>query len=440
MKRIILLPALLLSLAVSIFAQSSLLQSGPMLGYNEMREVMLWVQTNAAAKVQIAYWPQAEPSRRLLTEERLTDKADAFTAKLIADEVEPGLKYSYELRINGQPVKLSYPTEFEAQPLWQWRTDPPDFKVAIGSCSYINEGPYDRPGRPYGGEYQVFTAIHQQRPHAMVWLGDNVYLREVDWYSRTGILKRYTHTRSLPELQPLLASTHHYAIWDDHDFGPNDSDGSFIHKDKALEAFQLFWGNPTFGLSGQKGITSFFQYMDADFFLLDNRYNRSANGRKFGEKTILGEVQLDWLIDALAFSKAPFKIVCVGGQVLNTVAMHENYSNVNPEERAYLLRRIEEEGIKNVVFLTGDRHHTELSRYVNAKGNAVYDFTSSPLSSGTPREVTEVNDNRVEGTLVVQRNFGMLEFSGPRTARKLSLRTYDSEGKELWVHEISAEK
>ncbi len=440
MKRIILLSALLLPLAVSIFAQSSLLQSGPMLGYNEMREVMLWVQTNAAAKVQIAYWPQTEPSRRLLTEERLTDKAEAFTAKLIADEVEPGLKYSYELRINGQPVKLSYPTEFEAQPLWQWRTDPPDFKVAIGSCSYINEDPYDRPGRPYGGGYQVFTAIHQQRPHAMVWLGDNVYLREVDWYSRTGILKRYTHTRSLPELQPLLASTHHYAIWDDHDFGPNDSDGSFVHKDKALEAFQLFWGNPTFGLSGQKGITSFFQYMDADFFLLDNRYNRSANGRKLGEKTILGEGQLDWLIDALAFSKAPFKIVCIGGQVLNTVSMHENYSNVNPEERAYLLRRIEEEGIKNVIFLTGDRHHTELSRYVNAKGNAVYDFTSSPLSSGTPREVTEVNANRVEGTLVVQRNFGMLEFSGPRTARKLTLRTYDSEGKELWVHEISAEK
>jgi alkaline phosphatase D len=440
MKRIILLPALLLSLTVSIFAQSSLLQSGPMLGYNEMREVMLWVQTNAAAKVQIAYWPQAEPSQRLLTEERLTGKADAFTAKLIADEVEPGMKYGYELLINGQPVKLAYPTEFETQPLWQWRTDPPDFKVAIGSCSYINEDPYDRPGRPYGGGYQVFTAIHQQRPHAMVWLGDNIYLREVDWYSRTGILKRYTHTRSLPELQPLLASTHHYAIWDDHDFGPNDSDGSFVHKDKALEAFQLFWGNPTFGLSGQKGITSFFQYMDADFFLLDNRYNRSANGRKFGEKTILGKDQIDWLIDALAFSKAPFKIVCVGGQVLNTVPMHETYINANPEERDYLLRRIEEEGIKNVIFLTGDRHHTELSRYVNAQGNAVYDFTSSPLSSGTPREVTEVNTNRVEGTLVVQRNFGMLEFSGPRTARKLTLRTYDSEGKELWAHEISAEK
>jgi alkaline phosphatase D len=440
MKRINLLAILLLLLAGSLSAQSSLLQAGPMLGYNEMREVLLWVQTTAPARVQIAYWPQGSPGERLLTAEQQTSKADAYTAKLLADEVEPGVKYRYELLIEGRAVKLDYPTEFTVQPLWQWRTDPPAFKVAIGSCSYINEEPYDRPGRPYGGEYQVFQSIHRLRPDAMVWLGDNVYLREVDWYSRTGILKRYTHTRSLPELQPLLASTHHYAIWDDHDFGPNDSDGSFVHKDKTLEAFQLFWGNPTYGIDGQPGITTFFQYADVDFFLLDNRYHRSANRRRLGDKTLLGQAQLDWLIDALAASRAPFKMICIGGQVLNTVPMHENYINLNPGERDYLLGRIEEEDIKNVIFLTGDRHHTELSRYVNGKGHAVYDFTSSPLSSGTPREVTEENEHRVEGTLVVQRNFGMLEFSGPRTARKLILRTYDSAGKELWKYEIEAEK
>jgi hypothetical protein len=33
--------------ASALHAQSSLLQSGPMLGYSEMREVLLWVQTKA---------------------------------------------------------------------------------------------------------------------------------------------------------------------------------------------------------------------------------------------------------------------------------------------------------------------------------------------------------------------------------------------------------
>ncbi|MCB0572700.1 MAG: alkaline phosphatase family protein, partial [Phaeodactylibacter sp.] len=222
--------AFVLLLGNAVAAQSALLQSGPMLGYNEMREVLLWVQTKAPATVQFAYWPEAEPGRRMFTAEKQTEKSDAFTAKLLADQVEPGTKYRYELLIDGKPVSLPYPAAFETQPLWQWRTGPPAFKVAIGSCAYINETEYDRPGTPYGSDYQIFQSIYEQHPNAMIWLGDNVYLREADWFSRTGILHRYTHTRSLPEMQPLLASTHHYAIWDDHDYGPNNSNRSYIHK------------------------------------------------------------------------------------------------------------------------------------------------------------------------------------------------------------------
>jgi alkaline phosphatase D len=275
-------------------------------------------------------------------------------------------------------------------------------------------------------------------PDAMLWLGDNVYLREADWYSRTGILHRYTDQRSLKELQPLLASTHHYAIWDDHDFGPNDSDRSYHFKDVTLETFELFWGNPTTGVPGVKGITSFFQYHDMDFFLLDDRYHRSPNYRKTGKATIMGEAQLEWLIDALVASRSPFKFVAIGGQVLNTAPVYENYSHHHAEEREYLLKRIEEEGITGVIFLTGDRHHTELSQYTNAAGNVVYDFTVSPLTSGHARNVTEQNDYRVEGTLVTQRNFGLLEFTGPRKARQLKMSIYDVEGKELWSREVEA--
>ncbi len=420
-------------------AQHPLLQSGPMVGYSEMMEVMLWVQTKAPAKVQIAYWSLAAPKDTLLTEPVSTQKHSAYTAKLAADRVQPGLQYGYQLRIDGKPVSLPYPAQFQTLPLWQWRSDPPEFTVATGSCTYVNDTPYDRPGRPYGGEYQIFTAIHQKRPDAMIWLGDNIYLREVDWNTRTGILYRNTHTRSLPELQPLLASTHHYAIWDDHDFGPNDSDGSFAFKDHTLEAFQLFWPNPSFGVNGQKGITSFFQWGDIDFFLLDNRYHRSANDRKTGKTQLLGEAQIEWLINALAFSRAPFKMIAVGGQVLNSTKVFENFSNHPSGERELLLKRIEEEKIKGVVFLTGDRHHTELSKLVNKAGNAVYDLTVSPLTASAARTTPdEPNIYRVDGTFVNQRNFATLHFSGPRTARVLTLRIFDVDGKELWTQEIKA--
>ncbi len=415
---------------------TTLLQSGPMVGYSEMQEVLLWVQTKKAAKVQIRYWVASKPADTLHTTAVITTAETAFTAHLLADRVEPGNRYDYLLLIDGKPVKLDYPTTFQTQTLWQWRTDPPAFKMAIGSCAYVNETQYDRPGKPYGADYQIFQSIHKMRPDAMLWLGDNTYLREVDWNTRTGILKRYTHSRSIPEMQALLASTHNYAIWDDHDFGPDNSDRSFAQKHHTLEAFKLFWANPSYGLDNSKGITSFFQFADVDFFLLDNRYNRAPDNRKTGDRTMLGKEQLEWLIDGLAASRAPFKMVAIGGQVLNTAAVHENYINYYPEEREYLLKRIEEEKIKGVVFLTGDRHHTEMDQYTNGAGNLVTDITISPLTAGHAFNVTEDNKYHVEGTLVLKRNFGVLEFSGPRTSRMLTVKIYDSNGAELWVQTI----
>ncbi|MEX0967108.1 MAG: alkaline phosphatase D family protein [Bacteroidia bacterium] len=425
-------------LPVSLMAQSDLLKSGPMVGYSEMREVAVWVQTAGPADVFLRYW-QAEDSMASLRTRRLsTAYEEAFTAVFQIPFLEPGKTYHYALFINRKKISLPYETSFQTQSLWQWRRDqdPPQYTVALGSCTYINDSAYDRPGRTYGNDYQVFTSIHKKDPDMMLWLGDNVYLREADWYSRSGILDRYTHTRSTPEMQPLLASTHHYAIWDDHDYGPNDANRSFIGKEQTLEAFRLFWPNRISGLPGAEGgITSQFQFGDIDYFLLDNRYFRSPNRRTTGQRTILGNAQIEWLIDALKTSRAPFKMVVMGGQFLNTAAVHETYSTF-PEERQKLLELIVEEKIPNVVFLTGDRHHTELSK-LDTAGITIYDFTVSPLTSGPNTNVTEVNRHREEGTLVQERNFGMLTFSGAFRERQLKMQIFNSEGTLLWERTIA---
>lgn len=428
---------LLLGLVFDLPAQRALLQSGPMLGYVDMKEALLWVQTTQAAAVHFEYWDKEAPDTKYLTEKIRTVKNMGYTAKCIADQVEPGRMYSYQLYINDIQVSLPYPTEFKTQPLWQWRTDPPVFSVATGSCAYINEPPYDRPGTPYGSDYGIFTQIAAQKPDVMLWLGDNVYYREPDWTTRTGMLHRNTHTRSLPEMQPLLASTQHYAIWDDHDFGPNDSDGTWAHKETAWEVFQAFWGNPTFGINRQKGCTTWFQYADMDFFLLDDRYFRAPNYCKSCERTMLGKEQREWFLAALSASRAPFKIVAIGAQVLTPVKKHERYSNLFEAERDSILAHIERENIKGVIFLTGDVHFTEMNALKNARGNWVYDLTTSPLTSGVnPSGLAETNELRVEGTAVAQHNFSLLRFSGPRTARQLDITVFGADGKALWSRTI----
>ncbi|MEL6976775.1 MAG: alkaline phosphatase D family protein [Bacteroidota bacterium] len=431
--------------AIALFVNSlfvlgqDMVQSGPMVGYSTMREVLLWVQTTESAEVYFEYFDQENPEELFKTDSVITKAEDGFVARMIADDILPGKTYGYAVYVNGEMMQRDYSMEFQSQTLWQWRTDPPEVNFAIGSCNYVNETRFDRPGKPYGSEHEIFESIHGKQPDFMLWLGDNTYLREVDWNSRTGILHRYTHTRSLPEVQPLLASTHHYAIWDDHDYGPNNADSSFWLKETASEIFKLFWANPNFDVIDKGGITGFFQWADLDFFLLDNRYFRTSNDNFTTDRQLLGKEQIDWLINALSFSQAPFKFVAIGGQVISTEADYENYATF-PEERRYLLDKIRESKVEGVIFLDGDRHHTVLSRMQESEDvYPIYDLTCSSLTAGANNNKELLNTNKLEETLVGQHNFGVLNVSGPRTGRILKITIFDKDGKELWSKDFKAQ-
>jgi len=420
----------------------SLLQSGPMVGYSTMREVMLWVQTKSEATVHFEYWEKGKPETKAKTEKYTTKKNEGFTAHITTDLLNVSTKYEYALFINGKKVERPYPLEFQTQVLWQWRTDPPPIKFVVGSCLYVNDTPYDRPGTPYGSNYGIFETIVKQKPDFMIWAGDNTYLREVDYDSRSGMLYRYTHSRSLPELQPLLGSVHHYATWDDHDFGPNDSDRSFVHKDMSTEIFKHFWANPTYGFAtGGKGICGRVQWGDIEFFLLDDRYFKTPQDRNNIEKKLLGDEQIEWVADAITESRATFKFIVCGVQVINSAAIYENYATC-PEERQRLIKRIRESNAKGVFFLTGDRHHTSLSALQeDSKMYPLYDLTSSSLTSGVfAPSPEEKNTNLVDGTVVVDQNFALMEVTGATKERVLKITIINHKGEVKWIKEIAAKE
>ena len=426
------------------FAQAvvnPLLRSGPMPGYSDMRESMIWVQTTREAEVYAVYTDLASPGLTRHTNRVNTSKAQAYTARLIADSVEPGQRYNYVLYFDKKPVKLPYPTEFRTPPIWKYRTDPPEFTFLTGSCAYINQPEYDRAGKPYGSDYRVFTSMATQKADFMLWLGDNLYLREPDWNSWTGIVERYTHTRSIPELQPFLASTQHYAIWDDHDYGPDNSNKSFVNKNQTLDAFKLFWGNPTYGTDNIKGAITSFQWGDADFFLLDNRWYRDPDEINKAGKTMLGEKQLDWLLENLVTSKATFKIIAMGGQFLSDVTSAETYSAYGFEkEREQIINFVYQYNIKNVIFITGDVHFSEMSALKKEGKPTIYDCTFSALTSGSNTSgASWKNTFRIPGTVVMEHNFGKLGFSGPAKSQKLTVSCINADNQKLWEQEIRPE-
>lgn len=415
-------------------AQSELLQSGPMVGYSDFREALIWVQTTQEAEVKIGYYAAGEEER--FTEVHRTHQENDYIAKIRPHQVDYGTTYTYNLYINNQLVKRDYPLEFQTQALWQYRTNPPEFKIAIGSCSFINEKRDDRP-KPYGSSYEIFNAILDKDPDLMLWLGDNTYLRTPDFLTERGIRHRHRHTRATPELQALLGSVHHYATWDDHDYGPNDSDRSYVNKKIAERVFNDYWGNLNTDAVGNGGITQHFAFNDVEVFMLDNRYHRAPNRSKNENKAYFGKDQIEWLIDALTASRAPFKLVASGGQVISDAAKYENYATY-PGEREYLLKRIEEERIEGVIFLSGDRHHTEISKLDRPQAYPLIDITCSPLTSGTHKRRDEGNTLQVADKYFYEHNFGILEIIGVRTDRKLLLQIYDKEGEKVFDYSIKA--
>jgi alkaline phosphatase D len=126
------------------FAQKAQLVAGPMVGYCEMTEAVVWLQTSNSANVRMEYFDEKEPKIVYKTSNIITSKEDGFTAKLVADKITQGKKYVYSIFIDNKKQNLTYPTFFSSKKLWQYREDAPDFTVALGSCTYVNEPEVDR--------------------------------------------------------------------------------------------------------------------------------------------------------------------------------------------------------------------------------------------------------------------------------------------------------
>jgi alkaline phosphatase D len=453
MKKSAVILLLILS-SINLFAQTKLpipkVIAGPMLGYAEHKECLVWIQTSCNKSVSIKY---TEVVGNIEGEQSINNKNEnacsPWIAKFILTDLKPNTQYTYQILLDKKPVSFPYSLHFKTKKVWaNWsKEDPYDIHFLVGSCTYINDSAYDRPGKPYGQSTDIFLKMAETPNDFMLWLGDNTYTREADFSSASGLRYRYMHTRAEPNLQKFLSTQNNYAIWDDHDFGDNDANKSYDLKDITKECFTSYWGNKTVGEYG-RGIYHSLKYSDAEFFMLDDRTFRDESDLdedKFKNKSQLGEAQLNWLKNKLKHSSSTFKFVCVGGQFLNTETDKESF-NLYKRERAEIIKFIAEQKISGVVFLTGDRHHTELLKYEpNSKPDytntyPLFDLTSSALTAGPSnvlKSTEAINPNRVPGTLLAENNFCGLKITGKTGDRTLQITCYDKGGIVKWNFSIN---
>ena len=153
--RALMLSGLMLPLA--LMAQDRV--NGPMVGHCDLMEATVWMQCKGPCNARLEYWPTTQPDRVLSTAEQRSEAQKAHAMDIVLGPLTPGTTYAYRVILDGEPLTDLGPLQFSTQPLWKHRTDPPPFTLAMGSCAYINEPAYDRPGRPYGNGYGIFNAI-----------------------------------------------------------------------------------------------------------------------------------------------------------------------------------------------------------------------------------------------------------------------------------------
>jgi alkaline phosphatase D len=434
------LSAVLLSLYFIGLSAAAQVVAGPMPGHTELRTAKIWVEVTPGTAVELWYWKKGSiASARKLS---ATTNAAQWYAPVVFDLVglDVNTTYEYQVLTNNRTNKRPSAADGEVttMDLWQWRKPAPDFSFLTGSCAYFNEPVYDRPGTPYGKDSSIFEAMAKEKSSFMLWLGDNWYLREADYYSEWGVWYRAHRDRGLPVLQAFLKAMPHYAIWDDHDYGPNNADKSYVFKETARKVFMDYWANPSYGQNNE-GIYTRFTWGDADFFMMDDRYFRSnddmsayAYDKPNPQKRMWGPRQMEWLKNGLIQSKTPFKFIITGSQTLNPASPYDCLQSY-PVEFNELMDFLVSEKINGVVFLTGDRHHSEVIRYDRVGTYSLYDITSSPLTSGVSKAGGKEKDNaaRVPGTLVEEQNYTRISITGNKDERQLLVEFLGIKGQKL---------
>ncbi len=291
-----------------------------------------------------------------------------------------------------------------------------NWSFLIGSCAF----PY--PFAVWSGRKKeiIFEAMEAVEKDFMIWMGDNVYYMSGAWKNKDRMHRINHKMRLKPGLHKFLTSCPQYAIWDDHDYGPNNSDAANIYKYNSLDIFKSYWPNPSYGLDTVPGIFTCFSQQDADFFLLDSRFHAS-------DSSMLGKAQFEWLIKKLKTSTANFKFIVSGTQILINNPFGEDLGDFGNAKQK-LLAAIKQQKISGVLFLSGDRHYGEILKLEQKNQYPLYEITSSPLTSILNPAYTQDSLVRVPNTLIMQQNFARLSISGKGFQRKCRVDFYNKNG------------
>ena len=354
---------------------------GPIVGHVSDSEARIWLKPSGRADtaIRIARTPDLADARDV-PGPTLTADTD-FMGTIHIDGLKPITKYYYLPLLDGKPAMLPPYPSFTTAPEVGAKGK---YRFAFISCVGSS------PAWPAAGWGDM---AERTSFDLLLMLGDNHYANSTD-VNRQRLF--YREQRQVAGFRQVTARTPTYAIWDDHDFGPNNSDGTARGKELSLRTFKEHWANPSYGQADDPGVYFKFSWGDLDFFMLDVRYHRSPNkAPDDGTKTALGKKQLDWLKRELLASKGTFKFIASGSE-WQPDGHADSWTSFDRERRE-IWDFVRDRRLTGVILLSGDRHFTAGYQI----RNQLIEITSGPIGArnyGT-RNLPDMFFKEVDGKL-----------------------------------------
>lgn len=202
--------------------------------------------------------------------------------------------------------------------------------------------------------------------HGHIYLGDIHYynLGQDDYPDSTvaNYRRGYDDLWLQPNQRVLFRSGNYVHIWDDHEFGPNDSNGDHPDKGNAAQVFRE--REPHHDLPDSGAIYRTFTWGRVQYVIWDCRYYRSPQSDPDGpDKTMLGEDQKNWFQQVLAASTA--EVICIISSVQWMAGGADSWPGY-ATERAEIAAMIEDAGKADKVFmLSADAHYLAIDTGAN---------------------------------------------------------------------------
>lgn len=300
---------------------------------------------DSSAAVRLAVSPTADFSEaRFVSPTAANDLPEVLAFQI--QSLRPETTYHYALAFNGT-IDRSRRGQFQT-----FGEGPHSFRVAMGGCAKT------------GSQHRVFDVIRRQSPDLMLHLGD-LHYEDID-VADPALFQEAYHTVHASRTQSALYRSVPIAyMWDDHDYGPNNSSRRAPGQDVAQRMYRAYV--PHYPLAAGQGANPVYQAFTIGrvrFLVTDLRSARTPNDAVgVQNRTMMGAEQKAWFKKQLRQARDTYPVIAWVSSVpwiANDPDALDRWSGYESERRE-LATFMDSIGVADqLVVLSGDAHMVAL--------------------------------------------------------------------------------